>query len=82
MTVTDWRKSSRSTSTNCIEVGSWRTSSYSMNGGNCVEAGNGAAGVGVRDTADRGGPVLTFAADEWERFTSALKRDTAPEPAR
>jgi hypothetical protein len=27
----------------------------------------------VRDTADRGGPALTFAADAWRAFTTAIK---------
>ena len=51
----------------------WRKSSYSgSNGGECVEIA--AAGtVLVRDTADRGGPVLTFTADAWRAFTAAIR---------
>ena len=53
-------------------VSIWRKSSYSGdNGGECVEIA--AAGtVLVRDTADRGGPVLTFTADAWRAFTAAI----------
>ena len=41
----------------------WRKSSYSGdNGGECVEVAT-AGAVLVRDTADRGGPVLTFTTD-------------------
>jgi Domain of unknown function (DUF397) len=50
----------------------WRKSSFSGNGGNCVEVGQ-ADEVLVRDTTDRTGPVLTFSADAWRRFASQLK---------
>lgn len=52
----------------------WRKSSYSGNGGgNCVEVGDAARVVLVRDTKDRSGAVLTVPADAWARFTSSLK---------
>ena len=39
----------------------WRKSSYSGdNGGACVEIASSAEAVLVRDTTDRGGPVVTF----------------------
>ena len=39
----------------------WRTSSYSNNGGACVEVADNLPGiVAVRDSKDRGGPVLRF----------------------
>ncbi len=51
----------------------WRKSSYSGdNGGECVEVGA-AGAVLVRDTADRGGPVLTFTAEAWRAFTAAIR---------
>jgi hypothetical protein len=51
----------------------WRTSSYSgSNGGNCVEAAT-AEGVAVRDTVDRDGVMLTFTAEAWQAFASALR---------
>jgi hypothetical protein len=50
----------------------WRKSSYSGdNGGACVEVAA-AEAVVVRDTTDRGGPVITFTADAWLAFTAAL----------
>ena len=53
---------------------SWRKSSYSGNGGgNCVEAGNGAGSILVRDTTDRDGGTLGFSAEAWERFTASLR---------
>lgn len=55
-------------------IGSWRTSSYSGNGGgNCVEVGNAARLVAVRDTKDRHGVVLALPADAWRKFTAAIK---------
>jgi Domain of unknown function (DUF397) len=51
----------------------WRKSSYSDNGGNCVETASGAGTVAVRDTADRDGGTLAFSADAWERFTDSLR---------
>ena len=52
---------------------SWRKSSYSgPNGGECVEVAT-AGTVLVRDTADRGGSVLTFSADAWRAFTSTIR---------
>lgn len=46
----------------------WRKSSYSGdNGGACVEVAS-ADAVLVRDTADYGGPVLTFSTDAWRAF--------------
>jgi hypothetical protein len=54
----------------------WRKSSYSGNGGSdCVEAGNDARRVLVRDTKDHGqGPVLRFSPDAWRRFADRVKR--------
>ena len=50
----------------------WRKSSYSGdNGGACVEVAS-AASVLVRDTTDRSGPVVTFTAEAWRAFTSAI----------
>ena len=50
----------------------WRKSSYSGNGGNCVEVGK-ADTVIVRDTKDRTGPVLRFSPATWRRFTDQVK---------
>lgn len=51
----------------------WRKSSYSGSEANCVEVGNAACLVQVRDTNDRTGPALTVSADAWRRFTTAIK---------
>lgn len=74
---TTWRKSSYSGGQGgqCVEVGHppWRKSSYSSGeGGQCVEVA-GADGVAVRDTTDRQGPMLTFSARAWGRFTASLR---------
>ncbi len=49
--------------------GNWRISTRSGTEGNCVEvrlADDG--GVEVRDSKDRGGPVLRFTPAEWRAF--------------
>jgi Domain of unknown function (DUF397) len=50
----------------------WRKATYSNGGENCVEVAD-ADGVAVRDTTDREGPMLTFSAGAWERFTASLR---------
>ena len=56
--------------------GNWRKSSYSGdNGGACVEVAS-ADAVLVRDTTDRNGPVITFAADAWLAFVARLRYGT------
>jgi Domain of unknown function (DUF397) len=53
---------------------SWRKSSYSSNGGaNCVEVADDTCVVMVRDTTDRDGGTLTFAASAWANFTASLR---------
>lgn len=51
----------------------WRKSSYSGSQANCVEVGNTAGLIQVRDTQDRRGPALTVSADAWRRFTTDIK---------
>jgi hypothetical protein len=51
----------------------WRTSSYSNNGGNCVEIAAAAGTIAVRDTKQRAGATLTFSPQAWKRFASSLK---------
>ena len=53
----------------------WRKSSYSSgNGGQCVEVAPDLPGlVAVRDSKDRGGPVLAFSPDEWQAFTAGVR---------
>ena len=55
----------------------WFTSSYSSNGGACVEvAANLAASRGVvpvRDSKNPGGPVLAFPAGAFSSFVASVK---------
>jgi Domain of unknown function (DUF397) len=68
----NWRTSSHSAACgDCVEVGNWRKSSRCASG-ECVEVGAGGTTIGVRDSKDPAGPVLTFSAGAWERFTAAL----------
>ena len=54
-----WRTSTRSQSTNCVEVGP-------------LGPDQGGAVV-MRDSKDRQGPVLVFSRAQWEGFISATK---------
>jgi Domain of unknown function (DUF397) len=55
------------------DIDAWRTSSYSKANGNCLEAGQGRDAIGLRDTNDPDGPVLTFSAGTWRAFIARLK---------
>ncbi|MEH0936996.1 DUF397 domain-containing protein [Micromonospora psammae] len=50
----------------------WRTSTRSSGNGNCVEVAVGAGRVAVRDSKDRGGPVLLFPAATWAAFVAGV----------
>ncbi|MFJ4667714.1 DUF397 domain-containing protein [Kitasatospora purpeofusca] len=53
---------------------SWRKSSYSGNGGNCVEIAPDFPGLApVRDSKDPEGPALVFPADAWRAFVAAVQ---------
>ncbi|MET8702754.1 DUF397 domain-containing protein [Kitasatospora sp. NPDC004723] len=52
----------------------WRKSSYSNNGGNCVEVAEGHTDVvPVRDSKDPEGPALVFPAGAWRAFVSSIQ---------
>jgi hypothetical protein len=51
----------------------WRKSSYSQNGGQCIETASDAGDVLVRDTTDRGGVTLTVPAGAWSAFLGSLR---------
>jgi len=51
----------------------WRKSSYSQNGGNCVETASGAGNVLVRDTTNRDGGTLVVSAAAWQAFTAGIR---------
>ena len=52
----------------------WRKSSYSGNGGQCVELASARERVHVRDSKSTDSPALTFGADQWRLFTERIKR--------
>ncbi|WP_228718286.1 DUF397 domain-containing protein [Kitasatospora acidiphila] len=57
----------------------WRKSSYSQQGGNCVEVADGLPGVmPVRDSKDPEGGVLMIQADAWQAFVGAVKVAALP----
>lgn len=73
--IENWTKSSYSYSNGaCVEVAThFRKSSYSPFGNNCVEAGDGAGVIAIRDTQDRGGFTLVVSSGAWSAFTRGLK---------
>jgi hypothetical protein len=50
----------------------WKKSTRSSHD-NCVEVAFIDGQVGVRDSKDRHGPVLTFTTAEWEAFTDGVR---------
>ncbi|MFI9330427.1 DUF397 domain-containing protein [Kitasatospora sp. NPDC052868] len=53
---------------------SWAKSSYSTNGGECVEvSGSFPGAVPVRDSKDPEGPALVFPLDAWRSFVSGVR---------
>jgi hypothetical protein len=73
-----WRTSSYSGQNgSCVEVAvvpAWHTSTYSGQNGDCVEVARNLPGVvAVRDSKDRGGPVVTFSPAAWETFTNRIR---------
>jgi hypothetical protein len=56
-----------------MEDMTWRKSSYSDNGGQCVEVGNDHQVVMVRDTKNRDAGTLAVSAGDWRQFTERLK---------
>ncbi|MFJ8434318.1 DUF397 domain-containing protein [Kitasatospora sp. NPDC094019] len=55
---------------------SWRKSSYSGQGGECVEIADHHPGlVPVRHSKDPAGPALLFPPDAWRAFVIAVKHD-------
>ncbi|MFD4533840.1 DUF397 domain-containing protein [Kitasatospora sp. NPDC058397] len=52
----------------------WRKSSYSGGGGECIEIADGFSGVQpVRDSKDPDGPVLCFPTPAWQAFVTAVR---------
>ncbi|MFH9944465.1 DUF397 domain-containing protein [Streptomyces murinus] len=56
----------------------WFTSSYSGNGGQCIEVATNIPGtVPVRDTKDREAGTLTFRTDSWSAFVQFASDQSA-----
>lgn len=55
-----------------LSTAKWRKSSRSGQDG-CVEVAFVEGGVAIRDSKDRGGPVLQFTAQEWESFLGGIR---------
>jgi hypothetical protein len=52
----------------------WFKSTFSSGNGQCVECAHlPGSGMAVRDTKNRLGPVLRFAADEWKEFLASVQ---------
>ncbi|MFE4513154.1 DUF397 domain-containing protein [Kitasatospora sp. NPDC056783] len=52
----------------------WFKSSYSQQGGNCLEVAPGFPGLTpVRDSRDPDGPALAFPTDAWASFLAAVR---------
>ncbi|MBB5806723.1 hypothetical protein F4560_006491 [Saccharothrix ecbatanensis] len=51
----------------------WRTSSYSTAGQNCVEVAHGRRSVGVRDSKNPEGGRLAVGTQAWRSFLTALR---------
>jgi len=58
----------------------WFKSSYSENGGECIEVAPGfiPGAVPVRDSKDPQGPALVFGADAFTTFVQAVKAGEFP----
>ncbi|MFY1703972.1 DUF397 domain-containing protein [Micromonospora sp. WMMA1923] len=53
----------------------WRKSTRSGSSGSCVEVADNLPGVvGVRDSKDRAGAVLTFKPTSWSTFVGQVRR--------
>ena len=59
----------------------WTKSTLSMANGHCVEVADlGGGHVGVRDSKDRGGPLLRFTPDEWTAFLGGVRNGEFDQP--
>jgi Domain of unknown function (DUF397) len=51
----------------------WRKSARSVNGGNCTEVASRSGNIVVRDSQDPDTLVLSYPADTWRSFVSAVR---------
>jgi Domain of unknown function (DUF397) len=55
----------------------WRKSTFSGgNGGNCVEVGQQAGRILVRDTKDQAGTLLAVGAEAWRQFAATVRESS------
>jgi len=59
---------------------SWRKSTRSQGGANCVEFATARDLVGLRDSKDPDGPVLTFTAEAWRLFVIGVRNGEFESP--
>ena len=55
----------------------WRTASYSVGNGACVEVASARGRVSLRDSKDPKGPMLSFSLDAFRTFLDATKRNNS-----
>ncbi|WP_411079141.1 DUF397 domain-containing protein [Streptomyces sp. cmx-18-6] len=71
--------SSRRSVADASTLTGWFKSTYSGGDqGECLEVARGHATVPVRDTKATNGPALTFSAQGWSRFITAVKDSEFP----
>ncbi|UIX32239.1 DUF397 domain-containing protein [Streptomyces sp. GQFP] len=62
-----------------LVTATWRKSSHSGEGGDCLEVAEGFPGaLPVRDSKNTSGPNLAFDTQAWTSFMTALKADELP----
>lgn len=63
-----------------LAVATWRKSSRSGGGENCVEVAATASGVGVRDSKNRMGAAFVFAVPTWSAFLALTRTGALDRP--